>query len=52
MRRSVIENTAEAFDPHILIVDKEPLGLRGELESTLIKLKEKGCYPGSGSSRL
>jgi len=42
MRRSIIENTADAFDPDILIVDKEPLGLRGELESTLVKLKEKG----------
>ncbi len=42
MRRSIIENTAEAFDPDILIVDKEPLGLRGELESTLISLKQKG----------
>jgi predicted glycosyltransferase/glycosyltransferase involved in cell wall biosynthesis len=42
MRRSIIENTADAFDPDILIVDKEPLGLRGELEPTLIKLKAKG----------
>ncbi len=42
MRRSIIENTAEAFDPHILIVDKEPLGLRGELETTLTRLKAKG----------
>ncbi len=42
MRRSVIESTAEAFDPHIFIVDKEPLGLRGEVEPTLRMLKEKG----------
>ncbi len=42
MRRSVIEGTAEAFDPHIMIVDKEPLGLRGELETTLIALKKRG----------
>ncbi len=43
MRRSVIESTAKAFDPHIMIVDKEPLGLRGELESTLAYLKSKGA---------
>ena len=42
MRRSVIESTAEAFDPDIMIVDKEPLGLRGELETTLMALKKKG----------
>ena len=42
MRRSVIESTAEAFDPHIFIVDKEPLGLRGEVEPTLRTLKAKG----------
>ena len=42
MRRSVIDSTAEAFDPHIFIVDKEPLGLRGEVEPTLRMLKNKG----------
>ena len=42
MRRSVIESTAKAFDPHIFIVDKEPLGLRGEVEPTLRMLKAKG----------
>ena len=42
MRRSVIENTAKAFDPHVFIVDKEPLGLKGEVESTLRMLKENG----------
>ncbi len=42
MRRSVIESTAEAFDPHIFIIDKEPLGLRGEVEPTLRMLKARG----------
>jgi predicted glycosyltransferase/glycosyltransferase involved in cell wall biosynthesis len=42
MRRAVIESTADAFDPHIFIVDKEPLGLRGEVEPTLRMLKTKG----------
>jgi len=42
MRRMIIQSTAEAFDPDIFIVDKEPLGLRGELESTLAQLKANG----------
>ncbi len=42
MRRMIIQRTAEAFDPDIFIVDKEPLGLRGELESTLAQLKANG----------
>ena len=43
LRRSVIQSTAESFVPDILIVDKEPLGLRGELEPTLQWLKERGA---------
>jgi predicted glycosyltransferase len=31
MRASIIQHTAEAFDPDMFIVDKEPVGLRGEL---------------------
>src|SRR5499426_4565945 len=31
MRASIIQHTAKMFDPDILIVDKEPLGLRGEV---------------------
>src|ERR671921_3031949 len=31
MRSSIIRHTADIFDPDILIVDKEPLGLRGEV---------------------
>ena len=42
MRRSIIRNTAETFNPDIFIVDKEPMGLRGEIEETLDYLKENG----------
>ena len=42
IRRSIIEHAAEIFDPHLFLVDKEPLGLRGEVEGTLGLLKERG----------
>ncbi len=42
MRRSIIRHTAETFEPDIFIVDKEPMGLRGEVEETLADLKAKG----------
>ncbi len=42
MRQSIIRHTAETFDPDIFIVDKEPLGLQGELEDTLSYLKTRG----------
>lgn len=42
MRASIIQHTAEAFSPDAFIVDKEPLGLRGEVEPTLKILKSKG----------
>lgn len=42
MRAAIIRQTAETFEPDILIVDKEPLGLRGELEDTLSYLKARG----------
>ncbi|MFO0993915.1 MAG: glycosyltransferase family protein [Hyphomicrobiales bacterium] len=42
MRQSIIRHTAETFQPDIFIVDKEPLGLRGELEETLSFLKTHG----------
>ncbi|MDZ4136314.1 MAG: hypothetical protein U1D06_12095, partial [Paracoccaceae bacterium] len=42
MRRSIIRHTAETFNPDIFIVDKEPLGLRGEVEETLAYLKSRG----------
>ena len=44
MRASIIRHTAEVFDPDILIVDKEPLGLRGELTDTLEVMKERGVH--------
>jgi predicted glycosyltransferase len=43
LRRSLIIETARSFHPHMIIVDKEPLGLRGELEPTLAFLKAQGC---------
>ncbi|MBA3447567.1 MAG: hypothetical protein H0T56_08145 [Pseudaminobacter sp.] len=42
MRQSMIRHTAETFDPDIFIVDKEPMGLRGEIEETLSYLKTRG----------
>jgi predicted glycosyltransferase len=42
-RKSIIASTADSFDPDLLIVDKEPLGLRGELLPTLTMLKQRGC---------
>jgi predicted glycosyltransferase len=43
MRRAIIQSAAEIFRPDIFIVDKEPLGLKGELEPTLAYLKMCGC---------
>ncbi|CAN7363069.1 glycosyltransferase family protein [Rhizobium sp. LjRoot30] len=42
MRQSIIRHTAETFEPDIFIVDKEPMGLRGEVEETLAYLKTRG----------
>jgi predicted glycosyltransferase len=42
MRAKIIRHTAESFDPDILLVDKEPLGLRGEVKDTLTMLKARG----------
>jgi predicted glycosyltransferase len=42
MRQAIIRHTAETFQPDIFIVDKEPLGLRGEVEETLSYLKTRG----------
>lgn len=42
MRSSIIQHTAEIFDPDIFIVDKEPVGLRGEVLQTLKALKKRG----------
>ncbi|MGN7737367.1 glycosyltransferase family protein [Ensifer sp. 22564] len=42
MRQAIIRHTAETFKPDIFIVDKEPMGLRGEVEETLTYLKAHG----------
>ncbi len=42
MRAEIIRHTAEIFAPDVFIVDKEPLGLRGEVGPTLSLLREKG----------
>ncbi len=42
LRSSIIRHTAEVFEPDLFIVDKEPLGLRGEVRDTLALLKERG----------
>lgn len=42
MRASLIRHTAEAFNPDFFLVDKEPLGLRGEVKDTLTMLKARG----------
>ncbi len=42
IRSAIILETARIFEPDIFLVDKEPLGLRGEVESTLQFLKKKG----------
>ena len=42
LRASIIENTANVFDPDLFLVDKEPLGLRGEVEATLRLMNERG----------
>jgi len=43
MRAEIIRHTAEAFRPSIFLVDKEPLGLRGEVRDTLTMLKSQGA---------
>lgn len=42
LRASLIEHTAEFYDPDLFIVDKEPLGLHGEVQNTLQTLKSRG----------
>lgn len=42
IRQSIILSTAQNFKPDIFIVDKEPLGLQGEVEETLAWLKARG----------
>ena len=42
LRESIIRHTASAFHPDVFIVDKEPLGLRGEITETLKNLRGLG----------
>jgi predicted glycosyltransferase len=42
MREAIIHQTAESFRPDVFIVDKEPLGLKAEVTSTLRMLRGKG----------
>jgi predicted glycosyltransferase len=42
MRAAIIRQTALSFRPDLFLVDKEPLGLEGEVVSTLEMLKAKG----------
>ena len=42
LREAIIRQTADSFDPDVLIVDKEPTGFRGELIPTLDMLRTRG----------
>ena len=42
MRAAIIQQTAESFRPNLFLVDKEPLGLKGEVTKTLRMLKARG----------
>ncbi|MDP2376880.1 glycosyltransferase family protein [Reyranella sp.] len=42
MRTRIIRDTADIFRPDLFIVDKEPLGLRGEVSPALRLLKDRG----------
>lgn len=42
MRTRIIRDTADIYRPDLFIVDKEPLGLRGEVLPTLKLLKKRG----------
>ncbi len=42
IRSAIIQRTAEVFAPHLFLVDKEPLGLRGEVVGTLEMLHRRG----------
>ena len=42
MRTRIIRDTADIYRPDLFIVDKEPLGLRGEVVPALHLLKERG----------
>lgn len=43
MRSSLLLQSAVIYEPDVFLVDKEPLGLRGEVQPTLKMLKAKGA---------
>jgi predicted glycosyltransferase len=42
IREAIIRNAAATFAPQVFLVDKEPLGLMGEIRDTLTMLKMRG----------
>jgi predicted glycosyltransferase len=44
LRSSIIRHTADKFSPDLFLVDKEPVGLRGEVGETLAMLKSRGVH--------
>ena len=42
MREAIIRQTAKVFNPDLFLVDKEPLGLEGEVNKTLKMLRDGG----------
>ncbi|MCP4694831.1 MAG: glycosyltransferase [Desulfobacterales bacterium] len=45
IRKNIITTTAKTFQPHLFIVDKEPMGLKKEVLPTLRWMRR--CLPGS-----
>ncbi len=43
MREAIIRQTAAVFNPDLFLVDKEPLGLEGEVKRTLKMLRKRGA---------
>jgi len=43
LRADIIRQTVQSFDPDVVIVDKEPIGLRGELKPSLDILRRRGA---------
>ena len=42
LRSSILDQTAKTFSPDLFLVDKEPLGLKGEVTDTLKRLRDAG----------
>ena len=43
LREAIIRQTAKVFNPDLFLVDKEPLGLEGEVNNTLQMLRHSGA---------